>query len=92
MTLTPQQITQFEGKVYLFFPALFSRAEITPLQDGVPKRCTRQRPEHIAHRDGTLLACLPDDCRLEVYDVPLPWKDGTPEAAFTAVPAPALAA
>jgi len=24
------------------------------------------------------IRCLPDDCLLKPYDVPLPWKDGTP--------------
>jgi ectoine hydroxylase len=36
----------------------------------------------------TPLECLPDDCLLKDYHVPLPWKDGTPEAALR----PALAA
>jgi len=36
------------------------------------------RPGYIAHRDFTPLKCLPDDCLLEHYDVPLPWRDGTP--------------
>ena len=36
------------------------------------------RPEYIAHRDFTPIECLPDDCLLEDYDVPLPWKHGTP--------------
>jgi ectoine hydroxylase len=37
-----------------------------------------KRPGYIAHRDFTPLRCLPDDCLLRHYDVPLPWKDGTP--------------
>jgi ectoine hydroxylase len=37
-----------------------------------------KRPGYIAHRDFTPLQCLPDDCLLKPYDVPLPWKDGTP--------------
>ena len=41
-----------------------------------------KRPEYIAHRDFTPIACLPDDCLLQDYAVPLPWKDGTPEAAL----------
>ncbi len=41
-----------------------------------------KRPEYIAHRDFTPLECLPDDCLLKDYDVPLPWKDGTPAAAL----------
>jgi ectoine hydroxylase len=37
-----------------------------------------KRPGYIAHRDFTPIRTLPDDCLLEHYDVPLPWKDGTP--------------
>ena len=37
------------------------------------------RPGYIAHRDFTPIDCLPDDCLLKDYDVPLPWKDGTPQ-------------
>jgi ectoine hydroxylase len=37
-----------------------------------------RRPGYIAHRDFTPIECLPDDCLLGDYDVPLPWKDGTP--------------
>jgi len=45
-----------------------------------------KRPEYIAHRDFTPIQCLPDDCLLRDYDVPLPWKDGTPEEALKPVP------
>jgi len=41
-----------------------------------------KRPEYIAHRDFTPLQCLPDDCLLKDYAVPLPWRDGTPTAAL----------
>jgi ectoine hydroxylase len=41
-----------------------------------------KRPEFIAHRDFTPIACLPDDCLLRDYAVALPWKDGTPEEAL----------
>jgi ectoine hydroxylase len=37
-----------------------------------------KRPGYIAHRDFTPIRTLPDDCLLKGYDVPLPWKDGTP--------------
>jgi ectoine hydroxylase len=50
-------------------------------------RCFK-RPEYIAHRDFAPLDCLPDDCLLRDYAVPLPWRDGTPATA----PGPALAA
>ena len=41
-----------------------------------------KRPAYIAHRDFTPIACLPDDCLLRDYDVPLPWQDGTSEMAL----------
>ena len=41
-----------------------------------------KRPEYIAHRDFTPIACLPDDCLLKEYPVQLPWKDGTPASAL----------
>jgi len=41
-----------------------------------------KRPEYIAHRDFTPIACLPDDCLLRDYAVDLPWEKGTPESAF----------
>jgi ectoine hydroxylase len=41
-----------------------------------------QRPEYIAHRDFTPIACLPDDCLLRDYEVALPWAEGTPETAL----------
>jgi ectoine hydroxylase len=37
-----------------------------------------KRPGYIAHRDFAPIRTLPDDCLLKHYDVPLPWKDGTP--------------
>jgi ectoine hydroxylase len=37
-----------------------------------------KRPGYIAHRDFTPIRCLPEDCLLKPYDVPLPWKNGTP--------------
>jgi ectoine hydroxylase len=38
-----------------------------------------KRPGYIAHRDFTPIQCLGDDCLRARYDVPLPWKDGTPQ-------------
>jgi ectoine hydroxylase len=40
------------------------------------------RPAYIAHRDFTPLKCLPDDCLLRDYDVPLPWLGGMPASAL----------
>jgi ectoine hydroxylase len=41
-----------------------------------------KRPEYIAHRDFTPIACLPDDCLLKAYPVDLPWKNGMPAEAL----------
>ncbi len=41
-----------------------------------------KRPEYIAHRDFSPIACLPDDCLLKDYPVDLPWKDGVPASAL----------
>ena len=41
-----------------------------------------KRPEYIAHRDFTPIACLPDDCLLKDCAVDLPWKDGLPASAL----------
>ena len=41
-----------------------------------------KRPEYIAHRDFTPIACLPDDCLVNPYDVDLPWKNGMPASAL----------
>ena len=41
-----------------------------------------KRPEYIAHRDFTPIACLPDDCLLNDYPVELPWKHGMPASAL----------
>jgi ectoine hydroxylase len=43
-----------------------------------------KRPGYIAHRDFTPIQCLPDDCLLRDYDVPLPWKNGTPNEELKA--------
>jgi ectoine hydroxylase len=45
-----------------------------------------KRPAYIAHRDFAPIQCLPDDCLLRDYNVPLPWKDGTPEEALHPLP------
>ena len=34
-----------------------------------------KRPDYVAHRDFAAIQCLPDDCLLKNYDVPLPWKE-----------------
>jgi ectoine hydroxylase len=47
-----------------------------------------KRPEYIAHRDFTPIACLPDDCLLKDYPVELPWKDGLPASALQTTTVP----
>jgi ectoine hydroxylase len=44
-----------------------------------------KRPGYIAHRDFTPIQCLPEDCLLKPYDVPLPWKNGTPAGELQGV-------
>ena len=41
-----------------------------------------KRPEYIAHRDFTPIQCLPDDCLVREYPVPVPWRDGLPPSAL----------
>jgi ectoine hydroxylase len=41
-----------------------------------------KRPEYIAHRDFTPIACLDDDCLLAEPPVELPWADGMPARAL----------
>jgi ectoine hydroxylase len=47
-----------------------------------------QRPEYIAHRDFTPIACLADDCLLAQPPVPLPWAQGMPASALVTSPEP----
>ena len=41
-----------------------------------------KRPEYIAHRDFTPIACLADDCLRKPYPVDLPWRGGMPASAL----------
>jgi len=54
MKLTPQQLEQFDRDGYLFFPKLFSQAEITPLLDEVPRLYAQQRPENVLEKSGVV--------------------------------------
>ena len=47
-----------------------------------------QRPEYIAHRDFTPIACLPDDCLRVDHPVDLPWQQGMPASALATSPEP----
>ena len=52
MKLTPQQLEQFDRDGYLFFPGLFSPAEMKVLRDAVPGIYAEQRPEVVREKDG----------------------------------------
>jgi ectoine hydroxylase len=50
MKLTPEQVAQFERDGYLFFPSLFSPAEIGVLLDEVPRLYAQRRPENVREK------------------------------------------
>ena len=52
MQLSPQQLAQFERDGYLFFPDLFSSAEMGRLLAEVPRIYAEQRPEVVREKDG----------------------------------------
>jgi ectoine hydroxylase len=50
MKLTPEQLAAFDRDGYLFFPSLFSPAEIQVLNDEVPRLYAQQRPENVREK------------------------------------------
>ena len=50
MRLTPEQLAQFDRDGYLFFPALFTEAEMKVLLDEVPRLYAQQRPENVREK------------------------------------------
>ena len=50
MKLTPSQLAQFEREGYLFFPSLFTPAEIKVLTDEVPALYAQRRPENVREK------------------------------------------
>ena len=52
MKLSPQQIAQFDRDGYLFFPSLFTSAEIKTLTDEVPHLYAQDRPENVREKTG----------------------------------------
>ncbi len=50
MQLTPQQRDTFDRDGYLFFPGLFSAAEIKTLTDEVPRLYAMRRPENVREK------------------------------------------
>jgi len=55
MQLTPEQLAQFDREGYLFFPSLFSKAEVQPLIDEVPKIYAERRPENVREKTGDVV-------------------------------------
>ena len=52
MKLTQEQLRQFDRDGYLFFPSLFSAAEIKALSDEVPALFAQRRPENVREKAG----------------------------------------
>ena len=52
MKLTQEQFQQFDRDGYLFFPSLFSAAEVKTLTDEVPALFAQRRPENIREKDS----------------------------------------
>jgi ectoine hydroxylase len=50
MLLTPGQLQQFERDGYLFFPSLFSAAEVAVLTGEVPRLYAMRRPENVREK------------------------------------------
>src|SRR6185503_3085657 len=55
MKLAPQQLQQFDREGYLFFPSLFSSAEIKVLTDEVPQLYAQHRPENVREKTGDVV-------------------------------------
>jgi ectoine hydroxylase len=52
MRLTQEQLQQFDRDGYLFFPSLFSAAEVKTLTDEVPALFAEHRPENVREKDS----------------------------------------
>ena len=52
MRLTQEQLQQFDRDGYLFFPSLFSAAEVKALTDEVPALFAQRRPENVREKDS----------------------------------------
>jgi ectoine hydroxylase len=55
MKLSPQQLQQFDRDGYLFFPSLFTPAEIKALTDEVPALYAQRRPENVREKTGDVV-------------------------------------
>ena len=52
MRLTQEQLQQFDRDGYLFFPSLFSAAEVKALTDEVPALFAQRRPENVREKES----------------------------------------
>ena len=50
MKLTDEQVAAFDRDGYLFFPSLFSRDELAPLLEEVPRLYAQRRPENVREK------------------------------------------
>ena len=55
MKLSPDQLAQFDREGYLFFPSLFTPAEIKVLTDEVPALYAQRRPENVREKTGDVV-------------------------------------
>jgi hypothetical protein len=55
LKLTQSRLEQFDQDGYLFFPALFSPAEIKVLADAVPGLYAQRRPENVREKTGDVV-------------------------------------
>src|SRR5437868_12082718 len=55
MKLSPEQLRQFDREGYLFFPSLFTPAEIKVLNDEVPAPYAQHRPENVREKTGDVV-------------------------------------
>ena len=55
MRLSSQQIKDFDRDGYLFFPSLFTPAEIKVLSDEVPSLYAERRPENVREKTGDVV-------------------------------------
>src|SRR5438105_421966 len=52
MKLSPEQLRRFDAEGYLFFPSLFTPAEIAVLLGEVPRLFAQRRPENVREKDS----------------------------------------
>src|SRR4051812_36913576 len=55
MKLSSEQTSQFDRDGYLFFPSLFTAAEIKALTDEVPALYAQRRPENVREKTGDVV-------------------------------------